>query len=312
MSDDKPIIKIDIGNLSKPATVLIEKVSAAVGGFYEPIGIVRKAKAEGKARKITAADDLEIAEMQYRAEDRRMSLEVREQKDIESTTTEMKQRAMDRLMHQEVRKDENTKSITLQAAQLLDENANPEALDEDWIAYFFKQCDTVSDKEMQSLWAKVLGGEANKPGSFSKRTIATIATMDKADAELFTTFCQFCWKVGCNTPLILDYRHEVFTKQGITCNKLLYLDSFGLISVETVAGYVEDLQKDTKISYFGNSVIIKFPQDQNNTLPIGVAELTQVGRQLATICGATYNDEFYQYILQSWRDAGYILELQES
>ncbi len=37
---------INLGELSKPATVLIEKISDAVGGIFKPYQIIRAAKAE--------------------------------------------------------------------------------------------------------------------------------------------------------------------------------------------------------------------------------------------------------------------------
>jgi len=39
---------INLGDLSKPATVLIEKISAAVGALYEPRHIKRVAQAEAE------------------------------------------------------------------------------------------------------------------------------------------------------------------------------------------------------------------------------------------------------------------------
>ncbi len=45
---------INFGGLSKPATVLIEKISAAVGGIFKPYQIVRVAKAEAAAERIRA------------------------------------------------------------------------------------------------------------------------------------------------------------------------------------------------------------------------------------------------------------------
>lgn len=123
---------INLGDLSKPATVLIEKVSNAVGVIYEPYHIKRKARAEAEAEKIKALAKIEL--------------------------TELEQRALDRFVHQETRKQANIEQITAQAAASLPSDAQVENLDEDWIAHFFKQCDTVSDKEMQSLWARLLSG----------------------------------------------------------------------------------------------------------------------------------------------------------
>ncbi len=51
---------INLGKLSKPATVLIEKVSSAIGFLYEPNRIKRKAKAcKIKRFLITNADEWE-------------------------------------------------------------------------------------------------------------------------------------------------------------------------------------------------------------------------------------------------------------
>lgn len=46
MTED-PIAKL--GDLTKPATVLIEKISEAVGGVFKPYQIVRVAKAQAEA-----------------------------------------------------------------------------------------------------------------------------------------------------------------------------------------------------------------------------------------------------------------------
>ncbi|MFM5177975.1 DUF2806 domain-containing protein [Aeromonas caviae] len=130
----------------------------------------KKAEAEAAADKIKAIASVELNDIQ--------------------------QRAIDRFVQQETRKQENIETITAQAAISLDENARVEELEEDWVAHFFKQCDTVSDKEMQSLWSRLLSGEATNPGTFSKRTVDFVASMDKKDARLFTDFCQYCWFMG--------------------------------------------------------------------------------------------------------------------
>ena len=45
---------INLGELSKPATVLIEKIADAVGGIFKPYQIKRLAKAEAEAELIHA------------------------------------------------------------------------------------------------------------------------------------------------------------------------------------------------------------------------------------------------------------------
>lgn len=58
---------INLGELSKPATVLIERVSDAVGGLAKPWQIKRVASAEAEAEKIKALAQVEITDIQQRA-----------------------------------------------------------------------------------------------------------------------------------------------------------------------------------------------------------------------------------------------------
>jgi len=134
---------INLGELSKPATVLIEKVSNAVGVLYEPRRIIKKASAEAEALKIKTLASIEL--------------------------NHLEQRTIERLIHQESRKQKNIESITAQAAASLEEDAQVENLDEDWVAHLFKNCDTVTDKEMQSLWSRLLSGEAYKTWNILKK-----------------------------------------------------------------------------------------------------------------------------------------------
>lgn len=271
MSDGNSII--NLGDLAKPATVLIEKVSNAVGVLYEPRRIKKKAEAEAEADKIKALAGIELSEIQ--------------------------QRGIERLVHQEARKQENIESITAQAASALPPEAKAEDLEEDWVAHFFDQCDNVSDKEMQSLWSRLLAGEATNPGTYSKRTVDFVASMDKSDANLFTNFCQFTWMIGGATPLIFDTDNEVYTKHGIDFSSLKHLDAIGLISFESTSGYRRlGFPKHALLYYYGQPTLAEFPKDKDNEIKTGKVLFTQAGQQLENICGAKRNQEFYEYAIE--------------
>ena len=273
---------INLGDLSKPATVLIEKVSNAVGVLYEPRRIKKKAEAEVEADKIKALASIELNEIQ--------------------------QRAIDRMVQQEGRKQENIESITAQAAASLDETADVQNLEEDWVAHFFKNCETVSDSEMQSLWSSLLSGEATRPGTFSKRTVDFVASMDKKDAEIFTKFCQFSWFLGDVMPIVMEPGDEVYTREGINFSVLKHLDAIGLVSFESTSGYRRmGFGKQAQIFYFGRPTIIEFSKDKDNELNIGKVLLTRAGQELAPICGAKMNQSFYEYIIEKWFKSGLIV-----
>lgn len=272
---------INLGDISKPATLLIEKVSAAVGVIFEPHRVRRMARAEVDAEKIKALAKFELSDLEHRA--------------------------IERMVAQEARKQDNIEQITAQAAASLEPEADVQGLNEDWIAHFFKQCDTVSDKEMQSLWSQLLSGEANKPGTYSKRTVDFVSTMDKSDAELFTKFCSFVWMFGGLTPFITDPMLEIYTKNGINFNSLKHLDSIGLISFEAMSGYQRlNLGKYAQLFYYGKPITLEFGAEQNS-LELGSVLLTNIGAELANLCGSTSNDEFHLHILKIWSDKGIIL-----
>lgn len=280
MSDGNSLI--NLGDISKPATVLIEKVSSAVGVLYEPRRIRKKAEAEVAAEKIKALASIELNEIQ--------------------------QRAMVRLVQQEARKQENIETITAQAATSLGDDAKVDELEEDWVAHFFKQCDTVSDKEMQSLWSRLLSGEATNPGTFSKRTVDFIASMDKKDALLFTKFCQYCWFIGDIVPMIFDPKDEIFNKNGISFSSLRHLDSIGLISFESASVYKKvGFGKYAQVFYFGQPIEIEFNKDNDNEIQVGKVLLTQAGQELAPICGAQGSNEFYEYVINKLHKQGLLL-----
>ena len=86
----------------------------------------------------------------------------------------------------------NTISIVSQCAENLDSsiNVNDEPVDPDWAAIFFDYAKNISRKEAQAVWAKVLQGEIEKPGSFSLKTLEVLRSMGKQDAEDFLKLAQ--------------------------------------------------------------------------------------------------------------------------
>lgn len=273
MSEGKSLV--NFGDLSKPATILIEKVSSAVGILYEPTRIRKKAAADADADadKIRAIAHIEV--------------------------TEIQQRAIERMIYQEGRKQENIERITAQAAQDLPQDSKPENLDEDWIAHFFSKCENVSDEQMQSLWSKLLAGEATSPGTYSKRTVDLVGSMDKKDAFLFTELVQFTWMMGEAVPLIFDTTNEIYTKKGINFSALKHLDSLGLISFESVSGYIrKGFSKQNYIFYFGLPTLMEFSEQANNQIATGQVIYTQAGKELIEICGCQRNQEFYEYAIE--------------
>ena len=267
---------INFGGLSKTAIVLIEKISDATGAIYKPTQIKRVAKADAEAGRIKTLASIE--------------------------TSEMERRAMARFIQEEGKKQENIESITAQAMHKLSDDAKPGDIEDDWISHFFEKCRNISDQDMQRLWSSLLSGEANKPGSYSKRTLELVSILDKSEAHLFTSLCSFAILAGELVPLILNKDDEIYARNGVNFSSLSHLEAIGLVKFNDAEGFViKNFTKKDVISYYGIPIHFKFKKESGNTLKIGNILLTQAGQQLALVCGSQINHEFVNYIIEHYK-----------
>ena len=281
MSEETSYSLINLGELTKPATILIEKISNAAGVLYEPRRIrnIEKVKADAKADAalIEAKSEIEITDLHQRAKQRRIEEDAQHQKRMED--------------------------ITAQALPQLNENAKPNSIENDWLINFFDKCRLVADNEMQELWSRVLAGEANAPGTYSKRTVNFLSDLDKGEAELFTKLCGFSWMTkGDVVPLVFDTQAEIYNKDGINFNALSHLDSIGFIQFGNLSGFaIEKLSKRFAISYGRRTLILEMPSDADNEIGVGKVLLTRVGQELAPICGSKPVEGFWEYVKDQWK-----------
>jgi hypothetical protein len=275
---------INLGDLSKPANTLIEKIADAIGGLSKPFQIRRVAQAEADADKVRAVTRIEITELEHRA--------------------------MSRLFAEEAQKQRNIEAIALKALPDVRPESCPENVEDDWIANFFDRCRLISDEQMQSLWARILAGEANSPGKFSKRTVNLVGSLDKSDAMLFSQLCSFVFIIGAPTPLIFDFNDKIYSDAGANFGALSHLESAGLVQLNTVSDYLRTgLGQKGFVEYFGSQIWIEYPQQkENNQLNVGHVIFTKAGEQLAPLSGAHPLEGFVDFVKGRWKRFGIITE----
>jgi len=272
---------INLGDLAKPATVLIEKVAEATGILFEPRRIVRKAKADAEAAKIQAVAEIEISEIQ--------------------------KRGLQRFIFEQGRDQEHLENILKLALPQVKADAQPGAVEKDWISNFFDKSRLTFDEEMQQIWARILAGEANSPGKFSKRTVNFLSSLDKSDALLFTKLCGFSGTIREQTPLIYNAQDVIYEKEGLNFSTLNHLASIGLITFDNLRGFVrKGFTKKINVNYQGTGVDIEFPQEEKNDLSIGQVLLTTIGHELAQIVQPEKVEGFYDYVMLRWAKEGLV------
>ena len=191
---------MDIGALVSGISKLADYAASGIGSVAGPMLASWKARREANARLIIAKGEAEaqrilaegqahglqiIARAQAEARDILVSPDATIQGQLDFGTT-----VTQRIRFQEEKRQSNIAAVIEQAAfELGDKAVQDHKVDHDWTARFFTDIQDVSSEEMQRLWAKVLAGEVEKPGSTSFRTMNILKGLDRTTAIIFRTLC---------------------------------------------------------------------------------------------------------------------------
>ncbi|MCD8352861.1 MAG: DUF2806 domain-containing protein, partial [Clostridiales bacterium] len=98
----------------------------------------------------------------------------------------------------------------------------------DWFMRFYEATGTVSDEEMQNMWAKILAGEVCKQGSYSLRTLEALRNLSKPEAALFQNICRHSLEI--DGKIFLPHYDEYLSAVCISYEDLMKMEECGLIS----------------------------------------------------------------------------------
>ena len=203
-----------------------------------------------------------------------------------------------RIQYQEEKRQRNIESVVRQAAEELENKSVPdEEPDHDWTARFFNEVQDVSSDEMQRLWARILAGEVERPGTASFRTLGILKNLTHQDSLLFSNLCSFTWRIQIPQPLILDESAEIYKTHRITYGLLTHLETLGLIKqVEGGSLAISNLPKSILAHYGNRTLEISFPRESGNTLSVGKVMFTSAGVELATVVEQIPIEGLYEYV----------------
>ncbi|MDZ7596099.1 MAG: DUF2806 domain-containing protein [Thiobacillus sp.] len=261
-----PITSLE--KLSEPVTKLVEVIAAGIGRVYAPFGTVRQARADATAKIIHAKADGSVIEIQ--------------------------ERANARVQHREAVRQQNIERIASQAALELPEKVSSNGVNLDWTLQYFDHAQDVCDENMQKLWARILAGEVANPGSYSKRTLQFLKTLDKGEAEAFTYICSLClteengWYELPEEP---EMRQTLSEKYG-DADYVAHFTSIGLLLPATGEVLPSTVRKGVELTYFGRNFVLETTEEEKKgplarlEIGIGLRAFSSIGQQLASIAGA--------------------------
>lgn len=320
---DNPLAQITEG-LTKPATVLIEKIADATGTLYEPKRIVEVAKAEAEAAKIQAESEIEIAKSKAEV--------AKIQADSEIETTDLQRRALQRWIVEQGQQQASIENTLIKAIPQLNEDADPHAVEDDWIIKFFDKCRLVTDDKVQDLWASILAGEANSAGSYSPKTLTTLADMNRRGLTLFNTFCSLCivhledpkafvkassnFKIrDARVPIIRGSLTDVASlndmdmdkpaqksesicqRYGFGIDEFQLLSEYGLLQDETLGNYSNFWYNNEIYILLNPSANSPFKKEDLQQITLSGFRLSSVGRELFHITKRDNLPEYFEHLI---------------
>jgi hypothetical protein len=284
-----------IGSLTEPITKLIETTSNGIGTLYEPTRIRKKAEAEAHVATVQAHSEVRVARI--RAEGER-------------ELAELADRANERLAAKELRRQGNIESIVAKAAHQLPDSVSKQPVDADWAVQFFNYAQDIGNEEVQFIWAGILAGEVNRPGAYSLRTLHTLRMLGANDARLFRRLCSYFWRTGENDGGYLGGTEagEYLKSKGLDSYTLLRLEFLGLIIVIGGLELVLHPQHPEEVWYMGRHLVVKAEAHEKY---FSLSPFTDVGLELVNLVEAEPDWTYYDVVVDAWRKAGIVVELQE-
>lgn len=273
--------------LVSPVNKLIDCVRSAAGKIFEPIHIKKMAKANAFALK-TMQEAIDSSPELAQAYNNGM-IQI-DNKDLSSLAV----RSIERSLYQEMVKQQNLESVVAKTYGLLDgePDVSDEPVDQDWMSRFVNSVETISDEDMQLLWAKILAGEIKKPKSYSLRTLEKLKNLSKEEALLFQKYCEFV--IDKNGYCYFVNEEELLEKSCLNVGTILRFNDCGIANDATFLNVTYEVSPNEPESFYNEEIIVvcKNKTSQPIDLNFQIFALTTFGHNLMTIINKKTSNDF--------------------
>jgi len=332
---------MEIGPLVSGLSKLADYAASGIGSVAGPMLASWKARREANATLIAAKGEAEAQRISAEGQAHAMQIIASAQADVRAILVspdatvqgqlDFGATVTQRIQFQEEKRQSNITAVIGQAAQELgDREVQDHEVDHDWTARFFNDVQDVSSEEMQQLWAKILAGEIETPGSTSFKAMNILKGLDRTTAILFRTLCSARMmpliglqgggtvQLGIDIVPSLDGRStgNSLEEYGLGYTSLNRLNEHGLIVPEYNSAWVNrvvdaGLDKSPRWSSiafdFQNHTWILVPIDQregNFNIEINGVVLTHSGMELAKGVDIEIMPEYQQAVADFFEQKG--------
>ena len=246
-------IKVSIPAIEK----LVDYSASGIGSVAGPMVASWKARQEANAKVLEAKGEVDAQKILVEGQAATMGIIATAQASARSVLVspdanvrgelDLSTMVRQRIQFQEEKRQSNIESVVRQAAsELGDKHVEDHEPDHDWTARFFNDIQDVSTKETQRLYARILAGEVERPGSTSTKTLSILTNLDRPTATLFRTLCSACMSLFADTDRVLEARvlslggdasQNALKKFGLSFDSLNVLNEHGLVIADYRSWY---------------------------------------------------------------------------
>ena len=264
------------------------------------------AKGEAEATNIKAEGDVNAYQLITNAK-----LEAREKLMSQNTAIQEKvafgELVAASMKYQGEKRLKNVESVVKLAAMELGEKDVPDIEpDHDFTARFFNDVQDVSSEKLQLLWANILSGEVENPGSTSVHSLSILKNLNQKTARIFSNFCSICIYIVAATgndfadarvvSLAGNAASNSLKEYGLRFTNLNLLNEHGLI-ISDYNSWVEysfsasiSMPGTSKIRGFipfryqrQNWILVPADGHKKGALKLDGVALTRAGKQLSRV-----------------------------
>ena len=213
-----------------------------------------------------------------------------------------------------IREYVNQADIARIAVENLKPDAKPEKVNDNWIIFFFDKARTVTEDDVKIIWGKILAGEINAPGTFSKQLLHTLSIMDSSMAKRFQKIRSSCFYVPPHlytfiyrTNRSIIRNNDKYKNLDLNYKDFRELDNLGIIKYRYPHFYT--IHNSHKKIYYGKKMITL--NTNRNQIETGNVSLTDIGKQLCRISPMVVDDRVLDICMDTWRTLGYNPYIEE-
>lgn len=145
------------------------------------------------------------------------------------------------------------------------------------------------DDEVQQMFAQILAGELERPGMFSRRSMAILSDMEKEQVEAFRRLCTFLFEIATISStysvlaLTLDDDGSAYNGGRISWSEVSELSALGLVEVGGSRSITVEPGQSVLLRLGDRDTALSHHCDSNKKISFDPM-LTRAGDELSRLC----------------------------